>query len=860
MDSQPQFKNPDQLLEAIQSILALGDPAHWNGHRSVAVELAEQYRSRLSAYINEEDDDVAESICVSPELMWAGQTLIEMLSPPQPTVEEPLPVVEEPINWNCVDAVLWLDEALVWLGEHYGTLAKYEPAQDPDERAVLDRLHGLHSQQDFINHDTIPDNRKAEFWTVWLAIQDHADPDCLIASARRRNLYAAKGWDDPGDFPRVELESSEEFEARIELLQEHGGGKFISAYREVKGRDPVPDDYLSPVEHLEWLRNPFTPIVRQLGPTAEDIEKAHQQIKELVDGGSGASEVQKFINGLQGFNQTGLAKFADQCRAELERARDIGDAIEDLLLRGKPPTLTLSDYFPEDWLPCFRILREGLQFSDDVIIACIVGTLASVMPPKYRVKGWSIEEQILLWVFFIGTSGTAKSVLLKSLSLNPLMLSVQRWVDRVNAQRSDEYNAQLAAYHRNKERWGRLSAKDKEGKEAPKAPEKPGRPVNVIYTAPSSQGIRADLAEHGEVFPGLLVRDELNGWLKEMADPIAGNSDVEFWLSAYDSSFSNEVFADSTRSRKVKCGKVGVIGGIQPKVFLEQLESGNANGFNSRPLFFQLPRLRRHLLKDDQHTKLLAGRLGDLYFNAFHDLRNLVPPTGFLDRLRTFHAEAHFGAKDADVQQIYCHRFWLTPQAEALFEQLFDQLETLSMEAGSEEVEALWAKGPGQVLRAAAAIQMMRNLTGMEDPELEWRPSPETCGRVVADVVASYEEEGSSKQDWVERFVRLQWPAVSARSLELAANLVMAGKVTGVQMHERASNPMLARADRMLEFARKHQGKIPGKGVPLSEIRKRGFSSTNRPSMADLKQVAVLLSSRGLVQLLDNGKSIRVVR
>ena len=30
--------------------------------------------------------------------------------------------------------------------------------------------------------------------------------------------------------------------------------------------------------------------------------------------------------------------------------------------------------------------------------------------------------------------------------------------------------------------------------------------------------------------------------------------------------------------------------------------------------------------------------------------------------------------------------------------------------------------------------------------------------------------------------------------------------------------------------------------------------------MADLKQVAVLLSSRGLVQLLDNGKSIRVVR
>ena len=165
--------------------------------------------------------------------------------------------------------------------------------------------------------------------------------------------------------------------------------------------------------------------------------------------------------------------------------------------------------------------------------------------------------------------------------------------------------------------------------------------------------------------------------------------------------------------------------------------------------------------------------------------------------------------------------------AEEAFHRLFDQLEDLSLQAGSEEVEAMWAKGSSQVLRVAAAIHFLRIATGQEE----------------------HEEHGLISRVTV----------VSERSLELAAKLVMSGKTRAAQLHERVANPMLAQAERLLEKAKKLQGNAPGRGVPLSRLR-TNFSSKDRPSAADLKQMTVILHSRGLVQLLDGGKSIRVVR
>jgi hypothetical protein len=276
-----------------------------------------------------------------------------------------------------------------------------------------------------------------------------------------------------------------------------------------------------------------------------------------------------------------------------------------------------------------------------------------------------------------------------------------------------------------------------------------------------------------------------------------GVGDVEFWLSSYDGAYSNDVFADARKSREVRHGKLGVVGGIQPKVFLEQLESGNANGFNSRPLFVHVPRIRREMVRMPEETKQeMQDRLGGLYLKAL---------------------------------QFEHQVFQLSEEAEEMFRQLFDQLEDLSLSANSEEVEALWAKGPGQVLRMVAAVHFVRVATGKE--ELVMRGF-------------------SSRQAVV----------VSTRSLQLAANLVMAGKTRAVELHERAANPMLEQADKLLEHARKRQGKHPDKGVALSVIRKAGWSAANRPTLAELKQMAHMLQSRGLVRVLNKGTSIWVVR
>ena len=169
----------------------------------------------------------------------------------------------------------------------------------------------------------------------------------------------------------------------------------------------------------------------------------------------------------------------------------------------------------------------------------------------------------------------------------------------------------------------------------------------------------------------------------------------------------------------------------------------------------------------------------------------------------------------------------LSEAAATLFDSLFNQIEDLALSAGGDEIEALWSKGAGQVLRVAAAIHFLRVATG---------------------------QEALVKQNYLKT-----QEVVSERSLQLAANLVLAGKTRAVEFHERAANPMLEMADQLLEKAKKFQGKANGKGVALSAIRK-SWSSKNRPTLADLKQVAVMLQSRGLVQLLEGGRSIRAVR
>ena len=61
------------------------------------------------------------------------------------------------------------------------------------------------------------------------------------------------------------------------------------------------------------------------------------------------------------------------------------------------------------------------------------------------------------------------------------------------------------------------------------------------------------MAETGRFLPSRLAKDELSSWFQEMASP-GRQTDMPFYLSAYDGTYSNERFADESKSREVEEG------------------------------------------------------------------------------------------------------------------------------------------------------------------------------------------------------------------------------------------------------------------------------------------------------------------
>ena len=279
------------------------------------------------------------------------------------------------------------------------------------------------------------------------------------------------------------------------------------------------------------------------------------------------------------------------------------------------------------------------------------------------------------------------------------------------------------------------------------------------------------------------------------------------------------------------------------------LNVGNENGFNARPLFFQIPRFEREPLHSSEDDKNLIIYLGNLYEAAFR----LGPIEPLLQTPREW----------GDVEPLpqpdltRAPKFWLGKAAEELFYQAFKQLERKSMSAGSDELEALWAKGPGQLLRWAAPIQIIRNHTGMEPHSDEWFPPDEILSNADFErIAAAHEGDG----DAVEHHIRTFYPRISAETIKLALNLVIAGKTQGVDLVERATDPKAQQLRVFLDYVEKHTPKSPVAGVKLSKIAKNAWNSSNRPKRAEINQLAQLAKSRALVVFVENGTAVRFVR
>ena len=377
----------------------------------------------------------------------------------------------------------------------------------------------------------------------------------------------------------------------------------------------------------------------------------------------------------------------------------------------------------------------------------------------------------------------------------------------------------------------------------PKKPEA-SRQQTVIYTAPTTQGIRADMAETGTFLPSLLAKDELSSWFQEMASP-GRQTDMPFYLSAYDGTYSNERFADESKSREV--GNAVSNRGIGQGVLAPNV--GNENGFNARPLFFQIAREVRELLDSTDDDKKLNIYLGDLYEAAFR----LGPVAPMLQTSSEWGDVEPLPPPDLNR----CPKFWLGEAAEKLFKQAFDELERKSTTAGSDEIEALWAKGPGQLLRWAAPIQIIRNHTGMEPHSDEWYPPDEILPISEFERIAAVHEGDG---DAVEHHIRTFYPVISADTIRLALNLVIAGKTQGVDLVERATDPKAQQLRVFLEYVEKHTPKSPVAGVKLSKIAKNAWNSSNRPKRAEINQLAQLAKSRALVVFVEKGTAVRFVR
>ena len=306
----------------------------------------------------------------------------------------------------------------------------------------------------------------------------------------------------------------------------------------------------------------FLTIVKTVKETG-DFPKTEQQqqqskLDELIAEGASKKEILQSAAATGVTNTYSLERYADAAQAEQDAEEDILDAIDKLMDAGEVPDIRLEDYVPAKWIPGFRVLRDGLKFQDDVLVAVIVCCVGAMLPPTARIQAKSMEEKVILWMFLIGTSGVAKSVLIKLLCMEPMEFGVVP-LNVVNGMEADAYRKSKAEYHKEKSKWDRMKPDQREGKVPPSPPE-PSRKKNIIYTAPTTQGIRADMAEFGTFLPGLLAKDELSSWFKEMASP-GRTTDIEFYLSAYDGSYSNEVFADASKSREVKRGALSVLVG-----------------------------------------------------------------------------------------------------------------------------------------------------------------------------------------------------------------------------------------------------------------------------------------------------------
>jgi hypothetical protein len=546
---------------------------------------------------------------------------------------------------------------------------------------------------------------------------------------------------------------------------------------------------------------------------------AHQRIEELLQAGASESEVQAFINttDLPGY---GLAKFAEQKRAELQRCDEAADAAVAIAQREALPDVVITDHLPPVLVDACRVLLDGVQAPPEAIVVTVLTAITSWLHPSVRVCSESLRESLVLWTLLVGPSGNAKTVVLKALIEDPCTDQVEPWLRTLNDTRMAE--------------WQAACQKAEKGEGVPKRP----RPMNALATDGSTpEGLQADMADWGGYMSILHAVDELDSWVTTMqrTDEAAGRI-RGFWNKSYSQAFHCASLAEATKSRKITLGKISLIGGVQPGILRDAIESvGTSSGFWARPIMVNVPTMRRTLLPDRGEQRQLNTLLGQLY----------------RDLLAGEHQYAGGCLRPRPS-------FVLTKPAQAVFRAYFDHCETMRLGARTEAQQALYAKAASTVLRMCPAQQIVVDHWDMEPGRrCYWEDDGKTTADRTEDeldeAVAAAAAAGGDGAVWI-----------TAATVRLCIRLVTLGKGLSLSTHQDVEDEGAAMASQFLRAAQKLLRKLSaddaGAGVSLRDVGKNGWNSRNRPATPELKALATTLHTQGLIGWDSHSKKVLWVK
>ena len=243
--------------------------------------------------------------------------------------------------------------------------------------------------------------------------------------------------------------------------------------------------------------------------------------------------------------------------------------IESLVI--EKPVFKQSDLaFPIEVLPDIakvfvmeanRTLNNSIDYMGCTFLWCCSLLIGNRV--KVEVKsGW--QEACSMWLALIGQPGVGKS---------PAIDIMSKPLNRINGQKIREYNKRY-------KEWKEYQALDKEQKKKAIEVDEPVKNQFIV----DDLTLEALIDLHEKVPTGVgVLKDELNGWIKDM-NKYRGGGDLEAWLSSW-SNKSVALVRKVSRSNYIENTFIPVMGGIQPGVLESVFTSENkANGFIDRIL------------------------------------------------------------------------------------------------------------------------------------------------------------------------------------------------------------------------------------------------------------------------------------